>query len=114
MRQKASRVTPDLSRRNFIKTSAAFGAATWASGTSRIFAAGSDKIRLGLIGCGGRGTYDTTNCLNAAENVELVAMGDLFRDRLDRCRSRLAEKLGAKVKVTNQTCFEGWDAHKKV
>ncbi|MHC4542270.1 MAG: Gfo/Idh/MocA family protein, partial [Planctomycetota bacterium] len=38
----------------------------------------------------------------------------LFRDRLDRCRSRLAEKLGAKVKVTNQTCFEGWDAHKKV
>lgn len=114
MKQKASRGTPDLSRRNFIKTSAAFGAATWASGTSRIFAAGSDKIRLGLIGCGGRGTYDTTNCLNAAENVELVAMGDLFRDRLDRCRSQLTEKLDAKVKVTNQTCFEGWDAHKKV
>ncbi len=107
-------MTPDLSRRDFVKASAALGAAAWASGTSRIFAGGSDKIRLGLIGCGGRGTYDTTNCLNAAENIELVAMGDLFRDRLDRCRKQLTEKLGAKVKVTNDTCFEGWDAYKKV
>jgi len=114
MEKKANQVTPDLSRRDFVKASAALGAAAWASGTSRIFAGGSDKIRLGLIGCGGRGTYDTTNCLNAAENVELVAMGDLFRDRLDRCRKQLTEKLGAKVKVTNETCFEGWDAHKKV
>ncbi len=114
MEKKANQVTPDLSRRDFVKASAALGAAAWASGTSRIFAGGSDKIRLGLIGCGGRGTYDTTNCLNAAENVELVAMGDLFRDRLDRCRKQLTEKLGAKVKVTNDTCFEGWDAHKKV
>ena len=114
MKKKATQVTPDLSRRDFVKASAALGAAAWASGTSRIFAGGSDKIRLGLIGCGGRGTYDTTNCLNAAENVELVAMGDLFRDRLDRCRRQLTEKLGAKVKVTNETCFEGWDAHKKV
>jgi len=114
MKKQTSQVTPDLSRRDFVKTSAALGAAAWTSGTSRIFAGGSDKIRLGLIGCGGRGTYDTTNCLNAAENVELVAMGDLFRDRLDRCRRQLTEKLDAKVKVTNETCFEGWDAHKKV
>jgi len=63
---------------------------------------------------GGRGTYDTTNCLNAAENVELVAMGDLFADRLERCRRQLSEKLGEKVKVTDETCFTGWDAHKKV
>ena len=114
MQKKASQVTSGLSRRDFVKSSAALGAAAWASGTSRIFAAGSDKIRLGVIGCGGRGTYDTTNCLSAAENVELVAMGDLFRDRLDRCRRQLTEKLGAKVKVTNETCFDGWDAYKKV
>ena len=114
MKKKIGQVTRDLSRRDFVKASAALGAAAWASGTSRIFAGGSDKIKLGVIGCGGRGTYDTTNCLNAAENVELVAMGDLFRDRLDRCRRQLTEKLGAKVKVTNDTCFEGWDAHKKV
>ena len=114
MDNKAKKETPDLSRRDFIKTSAALGATTWASGTSRIFAAGSDKVRIAVIGCGGRGTYDTTNCLNAAENVELVAMGDLFADRLDRCRRQLTEKLGEKVKVTNETCFSGWDAHKKV
>jgi hypothetical protein len=44
------------------------------SGAERLFAAGSDKIRLGLIGCGGRGTYNVTNCVKSAENVELVAM----------------------------------------
>jgi len=114
MKNKVMKTMPDLSRRDFIKASTALGAATLASPASRIFAAGSDKIRLGLIGCGGRGTYDTTNCLNSAQNVELVAMGDLFADRLERCRSRLTEKLGDKVKVTNETCFTGWNAHKKV
>ncbi len=104
----------NVSRRDFIKTSSAVGAAALLSGTERMFAAGSDKIRLGLIGCGGRGTYDTTNCLNSAENVELVAMGDLFSDRLETCRARLTKELGDKVKVTGDTCFTGWDAHKKV
>ena len=116
----------DLTRRDFIKTSAALGAATLASGTNKIFAAGSDTVRIGLVGCGGRGTYDTTNCLNAAENVELVAMGDLFKDRLDACRAGLtrvptdperaeaAAKLRAKVKVTDEMCFTGWDAYKQV
>jgi len=79
-----------------------------------VFAAGSDKIRIAVIGCGGRGTHDTTNCLNCAENVELVAMGDLFADRLQRCRMQLTERLGEKVKVTDDMCFTGWDAHKKV
>jgi predicted dehydrogenase len=113
---RAEKHTPNLSRRDFIKTSAALGAGTWALGASRIYAGGSDKIRLGLIGCGGRGTYDTTNCLNCAPNVELVAMGDLFKDQLDRCRQRLtnAKDLAGKVKVTDETCFVGWDAYKKV
>ncbi|MHC4326247.1 MAG: Gfo/Idh/MocA family oxidoreductase, partial [Planctomycetota bacterium] len=114
MKNKATKTMPDLSRRDFIKASTALGAATLASPANRMFAAGSDKIRIAVIGCGGRGTYDTTNCLNCAENVELVAMGDLFTDRLERCRRQLTEKLGEKVKVTNDTCFTGWDAHKKV
>ena len=114
MKKKVTQGTSDLSRRDFVKTSAVLGAAALTSGTSRIFAAGSDKIRIGVIGCGGRGTYDTTNCLNCAENVELVAMGDLFQDRIDRCRQRLKKELPEKVKVANDTCFVGWDAHKKV
>jgi predicted dehydrogenase len=103
-----------LSRRNFIKTSAALGAATLASGPGSAFAAGSDKIRLGVIGCGGRGTHDTTNCLKSAPGVELVAMGDVFKDRLDSCRTRLTQRLPDKVKVTDDTCFFGFDAYKKV
>jgi hypothetical protein len=118
MRNKRSRKNRELTRRDFIKTSvpilSGLGAATLASGTSRIFAAGSDKVRIGLIGCGGRGIHDTTKCLNSAENVELVAMGDLFKDRLDRCRRTLKRNLSDKVKVTEDTCFVGWDAYKKV
>lgn len=114
MRNKVRQEQTKLSRRNFIKTSAALGAATLASGTGPVFAAGSDKIRIGVVGCGGRGTYDTTNCLNSTPGVELVAMGDVFKDRLDSCRARLTEKLGDKVKVTDDTCFTGFDAYKKV
>jgi len=114
MKTKAMKGKSEISRRDFIKSSAVLGAASLAVGTNKIFAAGSDKVRIGLIGCGGRGTHDTTKCLSSAENVELVAMGDLFKDRLDRCRKALGKNLADKVKVTEDTCFVGWDAHKKV
>jgi predicted dehydrogenase len=105
-----------VSRRGFMKGAAA-GAVSLAAASPfhpRAFAAGSDKIRLGLIGCGGRGTYDTGNCLKAAQGVELVAMGDMFKDRLDRSRQSLSESAPDKVKVTDDKCFVGWDAHQKV
>jgi predicted dehydrogenase len=114
MKNEAKNDSSALSRRDFIKTSAALGAASLAVGTNRIYAAGSDKVRIGLIGCGGRGTHDSTKCLNSTENVELVAMGDLFKDRLDRCRRTLTRNLKDKVKVTEDKCFVGWDAYKKV
>jgi predicted dehydrogenase len=103
-----------FSRRNFIKTSAVVSLATLGLGASKAYAAGSDKIRLGLIGCGGRGTYDSTNCMNAAEGVELVAMGDGFKDRLENSLKQLKKNLGEKVKVTKDKCFVGFDAYKKV
>lgn len=114
MEKKSKEKKQQLSRRNFIKASGALGAATLLLGTERMFAAGSDKIRVGLIGCGGRGTYDTTNCLKSAENVELVAMGDLFKDRVNGAMQALKENLDEKVKVTADSCFVGWDAYKKV
>ena len=114
MKREQSQDPKGPSRRDVIKTSGLLGAAALLTGTGRLWAGGSDKIRLGLIGCGGRGTYDTPNCLNAAPNVELVAMGDLFPERLNRCRRQLTEKLGDKIKVTDETCFTGWDAYKKV
>ncbi len=113
MNSRQNRDTQALSRRDFVKTSAV-GLATIALGTERMFASGSDKIRLGLIGCGGRGTYDTTNCLNSADGVELVAMGDLFEDRLQSSLNYLKQTVGDKVNVNEDKCFVGWDAYKKV
>jgi predicted dehydrogenase len=101
-----------FSRRDFIRASAASLAAVGMSG--RVFAAGSDTIRVGLIGCGGRGTYDTGNCLRSAPGVELVAMGDVFKDHLDASRQSLTKSLPDKVKVTDEMCFVGWDAYQKV
>jgi len=81
---------------------------------SEVFFAGSQKIRVGLIGCGRRGCYDATNCVNSSENVEIAAMGDLFEDRLDNALEYLKGKLPGKVSVTADTCFTGWDAYRQV
>jgi len=114
MKTKVAKKLSGLSRRDFIKKSAVVGAAALTSQTSRIFAAGSDTVRVGLIGCGGRGTYDTTNCLSSAQGVQLVAIGDLFKDRMVDSLANLKKRLGEKVKVADDKCFVGWDAYKNV
>jgi len=115
MKKKSGEKTGGFSRREFIKASAsAVPLAAMAPGVNNAFAAGSDKVRVGLIGCGGRGTHDTTKCLSSAENVELTAIGDIFKDRVDGCLRNLKSRLGDKVKVTEDSCFGGFDAYKKV
>jgi predicted dehydrogenase len=114
MKTKVAKKLSGLSRRDFIKKSAVVGAAALTSQTSKIFAAGSDTVRVGLIGCGGRGTYDTTNCLSSAQGVQLVAIGDLFKDRMVGSLANLKKRLGEKVKVADDKCFVGWDAYKNV
>ena len=107
-----------VSRRTFISTTAAAAAAIAWSGGVRAF--GSDVIRLGLIGCGGRGTGAVSDCLRGTEGVELVAMGDLAPDRLAQSRSELEKlatstpALASRLRVTNDTAFSGFDAYKKV
>ena len=70
------------SRRDFLKTSAAVGATLAAnlSLLSNVHAEGSDTIRVGLIGCGGRGSGAAENVLSSAKSVKLVALGDVFQD----------------------------------
>jgi predicted dehydrogenase len=117
MEKKTNKTASGLSRRDFIKTSTAVSlAALTSGGTSRLFAAGSDKVRVGLIGCGGQGTRDTISCLNSAPGIEFVAMGDLFRDRLDESLEKLKNtpQVSSKIKVTQETSFVGFDAYKKV
>src|SRR5687768_8838417 len=109
------RTTP--SRRDFILSSAA-GAAALATGLRSVsasaFVDGSDEIRVGLIGCGGRGTGAAKDAVEAAAGVRIVALGDLFQDQLDVSRGVL-EKLGSdKFAATPKDCFIGFDAYKKV
>ncbi|MHC4157445.1 MAG: Gfo/Idh/MocA family oxidoreductase [Planctomycetota bacterium] len=114
MKDKTNKKTGKVSRRDFIRTSAAVGMAAMLPGKERLFAAGSDKLRVGMIGCGGQGTRDAISCVNSSANVEIVAMGDLFRDRLDESLETLKNEVGDKVKVTKDACFVGFDAYKKV
>jgi myo-inositol 2-dehydrogenase/D-chiro-inositol 1-dehydrogenase len=71
-----------------------------------------EPIRAGVIGCGGRGTGAAKNFLNAGPNIELVALGDVFQDRIDRCRAEIKKVKG--VEVADDMCFVGFDAFKKV
>ena len=103
-----------ISRRDFVKATAGVSAAAILSRTGTVFAAGSDKIRVGLIGCGGRGTGAAMDCVRSSANVEIVAMGDVFEDQLNSSLARLSEEVNDKVSVTGETSFAGFDAYEKV
>jgi len=114
MRTKSAIGGDGFSRRDFLKSSTAVGLATLAAVSPRIYAGGTDKLRIGLIGCGQRGRHDSKNCLRASENVEITAMGDLFKDQLDGAVTEISKEFPDKIKVTPDTCFVGFDAYKKV
>ncbi|MFQ5929988.1 MAG: Gfo/Idh/MocA family protein [Acidobacteriota bacterium] len=80
-------------------------------------------LKAGLVGCGGRGTGAALNFLQAGPSLELVALADVFEDRIESCRERLkAKKTGsheltradAKVEVPDDKCFVGFDAYQKL
>jgi predicted dehydrogenase len=88
---------------------------------SNAHAAGSDSIKVGLIGCGGRGTGAIENLCEAASirkdsNVKVFALGDLFRDHLENTRQTLKSngKVGERFDVADDRCFVGFDAYQKV
>jgi predicted dehydrogenase len=110
MKKKSNKKTNRVSRRDFIKASAAVGMAAVLPGKERLFASGSDRLRVGVIGCGGRGTGAAEDCVKSSENVEIVAMGDLFQDSLDGSLARLSRGVDDKVSVSKDTSFVGFDA----
>ncbi|MCF6356604.1 MAG: Gfo/Idh/MocA family oxidoreductase [Draconibacterium sp.] len=69
-------------------------------------------IKAGLIGCGGRGTGAAVNFLDAGPNLEIVALGDVFQDKIDNCRAKLKEEKG--VEIADEKCFVGFDSYQKV
>lgn len=81
-----------------------------------VHAAGSDILRIGLVGCGGRGTDAVINALTADPQTELVALGDTFADRAASCLQTLKDnqEIGGRVAVTKECVFTGFDAFKQV
>lgn len=108
----------DLSRREFVR------AGTTAAALAGVGMAAQDPkdsppIRVGVIGCGGRGSGAMENCLAGSPNMQVVAMGDMFEDRLKGSRANLEKikKGGEKhpgVQVTDERMFHGFDAYKRV
>ena len=71
-------------------------------------------IKIGLIGCGGRGSGAAANAMNAGKDVRLVAMADIFDDRLQGARRRLKKLYAEQVAVNDEHCFLGFDAYEKL
>ena len=105
------------SRRDFLRTSTAVTAGTLLGGLSlarSAHAAGSDLLKVGLIGCGGRGSGAAGNALNADAGTKLFAMGDAFEDRLHGSFNGLKQEYGQRVDVDPSRQFVGLDAYQKV
>lgn len=116
-----------MNRRLFVKNSSiAAGSVVLATPMSgKAYIDGEDTIKVGLIGCGGRGTGAATQALSTSQNVKLVAVADAFEDRLKSSLSRIQEQfytdangaekpISARVDVPLEHQFVGFDAYKKV
>jgi predicted homoserine dehydrogenase-like protein len=107
-------------RREFLKQSSlAAGAVIGGLAIARSAnAAGGDTLKIGLIGCGGRGSGAAEQALRADSNVKLVAMGDAFAEKmtasLANINKALKEEASAKIDVPPERQFVGFDAYQKV
>jgi predicted dehydrogenase len=108
----------NTNRRDFLKSSAAAGSAVLAGTIARnAHAAGNDQLKVGLIGCGGRGKGAAEQNLRADENVKLYAIADTFRDRADdalRVLRGSRHGIGPRVDVAEDRIFIGLDGYAKV
>src|SRR5260370_40910360 len=99
----------DDNRRTFLKTTgAALAAGALLRGQT------TNAIKVGLVGCGGRGTGAAAQALKADDYAELTAVADVYQDRIDQCLSQLNRSSAAKVKVDPKNQFVGLDACEKL
>ncbi len=107
----------NTTRRKFLKSTAALAGGALASRLTTgevAYAAGSDIIRVGMIGCGGRNTGAADQALTADPGARLVAMCDIFMDRVKGKRRILKEQKKDQVTVDDDHCFAGFDGYKHV
>ena len=112
-----SKLSP--TRRRFMQnTSAIVGAGAVtpiALGSPKVHNSVDDRLKIGLIGCGGRGTGAAINALNADENSEVVALCDIFPDRIDQCHDVLLKSKHAdRIKVDEERKYSDFDGYKKL
>ncbi|HPP52350.1 MAG TPA: twin-arginine translocation signal domain-containing protein, partial [Thermoguttaceae bacterium] len=103
-------------RREFLQTTGALAAASALAGTAipRVHAAENNLIQVALVGCGGRGTGAAADALSVRSGpLKLVAMADVFEDRLAPSYRQLKQRFGDKVDVPKDRQFIGFDAYKK-
>jgi predicted dehydrogenase len=103
-------------RRDFIKTTGRIAAVSALAGVAlpHVHAAGTDLVRLALVGCGGRGTGAASDALNAKGGpMKLVAMADVFESRLNESYDTITRQCGDRVDVPAERKFLGFDAYKK-
>ena len=113
MDKQASTGPAGASRREFMKLSATVSMAALLAKPYGAYAQASNTLRVGVIGCGRRGTGAVEDCLKSSDGVDLVAMGDVLPDKLKASREKLSA-LGDRFKATDDTCFTGFDAYQKV
>jgi predicted dehydrogenase len=104
------------SRRKFLQASVVTAAALAGSLTIRrsAHAAGSDRLKIGLIGCGGRGAGAVASALEVDTGATLTAMADAFADRTRGARDALRAQWGDRIAVDDDHCFGGFDAYQRV
>lgn len=106
-----------LTRRQFINNSAgaALAAPMLLSRVTENHAQESGTLRVGLVGCGGRGTGAAAQALKADQNVKLVAMADAFEDRLTSSIKTLqTQDIASKIEIPDSNKFVGFGAYKKL
>jgi predicted dehydrogenase len=108
---------PLTSRRQFLKATGGLAAMSALTGASvpAVHAAGSDEIRVALVGCGGRGSGAAMDALGTRKSgpIKLVAMADAYEDRLRSSYDNLSEAGGKQVDVLPERRFVGFDAYRK-
>lgn len=121
----------ELSRRNFLSNTALGAIGTIGAAGFLASCTGAEKkgtelklpvqlneapdgkvLKAGLIGCGGRGTGAAVNFFDAGPNLQIVALGDVFQDRLDTCRATLKKERN--IEIADEKCFTGFDSYQKV
>ena len=69
------------------------------------------KLKAGLVGAGNRGTGAAINFISAGPDLEIIALADVFQDKIDNCRKRFAS---FDLPIPAENCFVGFDAYKKL